>query len=642
MRIEKIELKGIKSFDEYISVDFNIETNLFAFSGKNGAGKSTILKMPWLVQKAHFVSIMRQSELSASFLDEVSRYFSQKDAYVRLHLVTDKDRCSITLSRSKSAGYILSYENRDLIDKSWKLVNPADVILYVDASKGFSETTFKFGEINIEGNDKGNLAIEAILNPEQLFTHIYRQLVKDYVHNRLIPSKPDRLLYYHVASRMFTRLIPNVELKNFSGNHKPGEFVLLGKASRKKNIALYDVREFSSGEKALLSTLVFLCISRSVSTLIIDEPENHFHEGLLLEFMALLHRLCSRGGIHGWAKGEGGDLKLDWVEAEYADYNLNQVLVSTHSKPLIYKFFRLGENFVVDNEVKPIAYGDAEAILRQVGLSSALSKVLLVEGRSDNDALESALSDRSVTIKSLNGSAAVIETFSRLAQVREHLQHSTFVFLVDSDNKDESFFSDLRNINQEFYDSSFIRLDMHEFENYFLNAVVISKVVEHFVNAFEDTSKSISVDEAQLVLVRIAREWLPRVYKKELSLVFQQVIERHFAALVWGNKSFDWSDVQKVEEQLGSDVLTADASVALNNEMKRTAQGMFASYAAIDDVALLKRCDGKEVLSKVIAHFSQHIGVKANVFRRALYKACLGDADSDASSLRQKIIERLG
>ncbi|XQW88218.1 hypothetical protein ACOYXV_17930 [Aeromonas veronii] len=144
---------------------------------------------------------------------------------------------------------------------------------------------------------------------------------------------------------MFTSLIPNVEIKNFSGNHKPGEFVLLGKANTDKRKPLYDVREFSSGEKALLSTLSFLCISNSVSSIFIDEPENHFHEGLLLEFIALLYKLCDENGIISWFDSQlDSSIKREWLEKDYKNYKINQVVLSTHSKTLIYKIFSMGVN----------------------------------------------------------------------------------------------------------------------------------------------------------------------------------------------------------------------------------------------------------------------------------------------------------
>jgi len=517
------------------------------------------------------------------------------------------------------------------------------LVLYIDASKGFSDKTLTFDEINIKGNDKSSLVLEAILNPEGLFSGIYRQLVKDYIHDRLIPSKPDRLLYYHISSKLFTQLIPTVELRNFSGNHTPGEFVLLGKAGGNKARPLYDVRDFSSGEKALLSTLTFLCISKTVSTLIIDEPENHFHESLLLEFISVLYKLCEKGGIHKWMEGlegVGKKVKLDWVAAEYKDHNINQVLISTHSKSLIYKFFLIGKNYIVNQGISSISYGDAEAELRNLGLSSIYSKVLLVEGDSDNEALELALQEHSLQIKPLKGSSAVIDTFKRLAELKHFVQDSTFVFIVDSDNKPAEFFEQLRSIDSQYYENNFIKIDRHEFENYFLDSSVIKDVLDSFLKISGEKNKELDLDTIKLKLISIAKESLPTVYKKELSLLFQQVIERKFSSLIWGNKSFDWTSALKINEQLMNNTLTDSEFIALRNDLSIESSKVFSNYSKISDSDLLKRCDGKQVLSKAANHFANIVGVKPHTFKKALYKKGFSIESSDASKLISNILSK--
>ena len=91
----------------------------------------------------------------------------------------------------------------------------------MDASKGFSEVTLSYADLNIARNNRAHVAMQAILRPEDLFSGIYQQLVRDYVHSRLVPSKPDRLLYLQVAKAMFAKLLPGVQVSNFSGKHHP-------------------------------------------------------------------------------------------------------------------------------------------------------------------------------------------------------------------------------------------------------------------------------------------------------------------------------------------------------------------------------------------------------------------------------------
>lgn len=646
MKVSTIELRGVKSFDDATSVSLPADISMCAFSGKNGAGKSTLLKAVWLVQKAHFVKLLNNQELSTSFSQELRKYLSSKDSHIKIIFNTEDSDLEIKLTKDLSSpqGYSITYNDEESLKKHWNLSTPNNLVLYIDASKGFSEATLTFDEINIKGNDKGSLVLEAILNPEGLFSGIYSQLVKDYVHDRLIPSKPDRLLYYHIASKLFTHLIPTVELRNFSGNHMPGEFVLLGKAGRDKARPLYDVRDFSSGEKALLSTLTFLCISKTVSTLIIDEPENHFHESLLLEFVSVLHRLCEIGGIHKWmegTEGRGKKVKLDWVAAEYRDHNINQVLVSTHSRSLIYKFFLIGKNYIVDNGVTAISYEDAEAELRNLGLSSIYSKVLLVEGDGDHEALEHMLQDQNIQIKPLNGSSAVIDTFKRLAELKNYVQESKFVFLVDSDNKPDTFFDKVSAIDPEYYNDTFIKIDRHEFENYFLDPEIIKASMDGFLDVTGEQSKQLDITTIESKLIEIARDSLPTVYKKELSLIFQQVIERKFSSLIWGNKGFSWTDAKKIQEQLMTSILTESEFTDLKDLLSKESNEVFESYTKIDSTNLLKRCDGKQVLSKAASYFANQAGVTSYTFKKAIYKTAFSIERSDASMLVSEIITKL-
>ncbi|WP_150141586.1 AAA family ATPase, partial [Candidatus Enterovibrio escicola] len=538
MKIKKIQLNNIKSFDSAIECEFDENTFVYSISGRNGAGKSTILKSAYLIQKAYFCKLLGD-QFWEDFKTEANRFLNTSDSYINLSMFEGDEEVTLTLFLDKKK-IKLDCNNDDFIKRYWNLKSPENLILYIDASKGFSEETLQFNELNIADNSKIDLAIEAVLRPEQLFSGIYRQLVKDHVHGRLIPSKPDRLLYFRVASRMFTSLIPNVELKNFSGKHKEGEFVLLGKANIDRRKPLYDVREFSSGEKALLSTLSFLCISKSVCALFIDEPENHFHENLLLEFISLLYALCENGGLLGWANNEnksggGLNLKEEWLEKEYKDHQLNQVILSTHSKTLIYKIFTMGKNFIVSDKVKEINYDDAENDLRELGLSTIHSKVLLVEGTGDHESLEYILKGKNINIRPLGGSKEVIETFKKLAAIKEHIRDMQFVFLVDSDNKPDEYFDKIRDSDVNFYDQSFIKLSKHEFENYLLDEELFCEVVNNYINYSGEEDKQVSTQDIKLKFKEFADSSLPQVYKKETSLVLNHKIESFFANKLWGN-----------------------------------------------------------------------------------------------------------
>lgn len=638
MKIAEVTLQKVKSFDEEVIVEFNENQNLFSFSGKNGAGKSTILKSIWLVQKLHFCEQLKNTNETSLAHEEAKRFLNGSDSYINVKIQHAKDFAEIKVSLSKHE-VLITYLNKELVDSLWNYKKPENLILFIDASKGFSEDTLKFDEINIGKNNKNDLSIEAILHPESLFAGIYRQLVKDYVHGRLIPSSPDRLLYYRVAAKMFGQLIPNVELKNFSGNHKPGEFVLLGKANADKRKPLYDVRDFSSGEKALLSTLAFLCISKSVSTLIIDEPENHFHEGLLLEFIGMLKELCTQGGILNWTKKAETLLKEDWLKEEYEGHNLSQVIYSTHSKSLIYKTFSLGQNFIVGKKISAVNYEEAEIELRKLGLSTVYNKVIFVEGDGDNEAFNYIIKDKNITIRPLTGSAAVIDTFKRIAALGQYLQESEFVFVVDSDNKPADFFDALREIDEKFYDQRFIKLDRHELENFLLDPKIIKETVDKYLEIQKKGSPKISEEEIKKKIVELGKESLPSVYKKELSLSFQHIISTKFSELTWGNKVFDWSSQDSVKTQITSTVLVDSSVQDLTQRLNEATHRVFENYRIATDEYIIDRCDGKQVFSKLCSFYAKHSGADSKAFKRAVYENAFNSKESAVAILGRRIID---
>lgn len=652
MKIKGIELFNVKSFDKKVHVEFEKSTSIFSISGQNGSGKSTFLRSAYLVQKAYFLKLLPDTEWN-EFELEANRYLNGDGAYIKVTIVEeanggsgeDSEEVEIELELFRKKDLIeLRVKNKEALDKYWNLKSPQNLILFIDASKGFSEDTLLFDEISISENSRSDLALEAIFRPERLFSGIYRQLVKDYVHGRLIPSKPDRLLYFRVASKMFTTLIPNIELKNFSGKHKFGEFVLLGKANVDRRKPLYDVREFSSGEKALLSTLAFLCISKSVCALFIDEPENHFHENLLLEFISLLSTLCESGGILGWTNQNHGsnsksNIKEEWLVQEYQAHRLNQVVLSTHSKTLIYKIFSMGKNFTISKDVSELSYENAENELREMGLSSIYNKVLLVEGSGDHEALEYLAKGRNIKIKPLGGSSDVIETFKKILSIREFLREQEFVFVVDSDNKPDDFFDRLRSLDESFYDKTFVKLDRHEFENYLLDPTVFSSVVNKYLE-MSGQEGEVNEEEVHSAMIGCAKTSLPRVYKKELSLLINHRLDGFFSEKIWGNKQFVWESTDEIERQIKDDVFSSQAVGELISNLFSSVSKVFDIYENADDDVLLKRCDGKQVFGIVSGQFSKVAGVENKVFKKAIYKESFRRKESLAYKLVDEILSK--
>lgn len=637
VKIVSISLFNIKAFEGLVTLDFDDSTSIMSVSGKNGAGKSTILKAAYLIQKAYFSKLIGGIEFS-DFKLEASRFLVSNDSYISLK-IKEGDQSSTLKLFLEEGNVELHCENDDFIRQHWNLVNPKNLILFIDASKLFLEDTLKFNDLNISGNSSSDITLEIVLRPDELFSGIYRQIVKDHVHERVIPSKPNRLLYYRVATELFKHLVPTINLARISGNHSDGEFVILGKSGQKAK-SLYDVREFSSGEKTLFSTLAFLCISKSVCALFIDEPENHFHETLLLEFIAMLHSLCESGGLLEWVKNGDNKIKTDWLEKEYSDHKLGQVVLSTHSKTLIYKLFTLGKNYIVNNGVKEIIYENAENDLREFGLSTIQNQIIFVEGKGDQELLEYIIESKNILIKPLGGSIEVIETFKKLVSIKNQIRDMEFVFLVDSDNKSDEYFSTLRSLDHEFYDKSFIKLHRHEIENYLLDPKVIAKTVNVYAKITDEQDKEVNARDVEEVIMNLAEGSLPTVYKKETSLILTQEVNKLFSEKIWGNSNFDWSSKEVISQQIKSEVLDVDSVASMVSVLNKSVEAVFNNYEESDPQTLMNRCDGKQVFGKLSAHYSKQLNIQTKVLKRAIFVQSSKDPVSDMSKLITGILSR--
>lgn len=637
VRIKSVSLFNIKTFEGLVTFDLDESISIMSVSGKNGAGKSTLLKAAYLIQKAHFSKLLGSFEFS-EFKQEALRYLISKDSYISLTMSEGSNSSTLKLSL-KQEELLLDYESEELIYENWNLSNPKNLILYIDASKVFNENTLKFNDLNISDNTARDITLEVVLRPDELFSGVYKQIIKDHVHDRVIPTKPNRLLYYRVATELFKHLVPTINLNRISGNHTDGEFVILGKSGQ-NNKSLYDVREFSSGEKTLFSTLVFLCISKSVCALFIDEPENHFHETLLLEFIAMLHSLCESGGLLEWVRNGDNKIKTDWLEKDYTDHKLGQVVLSTHSKTLIYKIFTLGKNYIINEGIKEIEYESAENDLREFGLSTVQNQIIFVEGKGDQELLEYIIQNKNIKIKPLGGSLEVIDTFKKLVSIRNQIRDMEFVFLVDSDNKPSEYFDDLRELDTDFYDKSFIKLNKHEIENYLLDSLVINKTIKKYTDIVDDESISVTVEQIENLIVRLAKESLPTVYKKETSLVLTQEVNKLFSQKVWGNKKFDWSSKESISQQLSQQVLDNESIIHMVNVLIQSVSDVFSSYEDSGEQNLIDRCDGKQVFGKLSAHYANLINVQPKALKRAFFVQSCKDSNSELSKLVNDILSR--
>jgi predicted ATP-binding protein involved in virulence len=220
MKVARVKLKNIRSFQGEVEVDLSDSMTLNVISGKNGSGKTTIFKSMHLCQKAFFLLKMDDNqELIESLGIELFRLFNHADSYIELYLETKNDEevkthslklsCRNYLVDSIDWDLSVSDEDEHEISKYWNLSNPSSVIMYIPSDKHFVEENISQDKISISSDDDyQKLIVDSIISPDKLFSNLYKRMVNDYIRERLIPSKPRRDLYRNVAIGRSCNLSP--------------------------------------------------------------------------------------------------------------------------------------------------------------------------------------------------------------------------------------------------------------------------------------------------------------------------------------------------------------------------------------------------------------------------------------------------
>jgi predicted ATPase len=394
MKLQHIEIRNVKNFTGLNNFSFDPNININTISGTNGSGKTTIFKCVQLCQKAFFLDQFNGKEENYSFLKEklfamAEGYLSGQDSYIKVtFLIDDKEFFFKIFIKDKELKRECDNESLINIAKYWNIHNPISIILIIDASKSFSNENIEYSNISINPYSKKELVHKCIFQPEEIFSYMYQTVVKDYIHERIIPAKPPRYFYFNIATKLMNLLMENVKISNFSANAVHDQFVVLGKTNSTSK--MFDIRDFSSGEKALFFILLFICHIPSIGMLVIDEPENHFHEDLLNKFVTMLNEIAKSNNFAQWIKNNIKDINVTWL-TDYYRHNLKQIFFLTHSKNLIYNNFSYGKNYIVNKGMNEITYANSENVLRQIGLSTVYSKVLFVEGKDDYNFLQNIL-----------------------------------------------------------------------------------------------------------------------------------------------------------------------------------------------------------------------------------------------------------
>ena len=150
----------------------------------------------------------------------------------------------------------------------------------------------------------------------------------------------------------------------------------------------------------------------------------------------------------------------------------------------------------------------------------------------------------------------------------------------------------------------------------------------------------VNEEEVNSAMIGCAKTSLPRVYKKELSLLINHRLDGFFSEKIWGNKQFVWESTDEIERQIKDDVFSSQAVGELISNLFSSVSKVFDIYENADDDVLLKRCDGKQVFGIVSGQFSKVAGVENKVFKKAIYKESFRRKESLAYKLVDEILSK--
>jgi hypothetical protein len=601
MKIINLSLENIKNFGkDSPPLDFENSNNINTISGTNGSGKTAAFKAIQLFQKIFFYYQIQNQEdqdqiqpLIKKSLDQIT---SSETASIDLTFEIDRKIHNIALLISnRDTDFNCVFQDitdraTQALEKIWNINEPRSLIVFLEAGKSFSDFGVSFENISLKPRrqKKNEFLLDCIFTPEETLQAIYKRTVLDHIHYRIDPSRTYE--HFRAANETVKKIAPNIDVRNISATKVDGQLVMLGKTS--ESAQPFDVKDFSAGERALYLTILYLFYLPNIGTLIIDEPENHFHETMLSGFYRFLRDLVESGSINNWLSKNIVKSKDAAPSQEHSE--LEQIFLITHSKPLIYQNLNFGSCYVLTSSgLKKIEIEGAEKELRASGLSSVFSRTLFVEGKGDVEILSSVLSlDRIQTVP-LNDCKEVIDHFKKLSSIRNSIHGASFCFAIDGDNRSDEEVAEIRAIDPVFFDQSFIVLNRHEIENYLIDTNLITESLNPILLAIQE--KELSDSSIKSILNEVAESLKSHSKTKYISSLIKQKSKSIFTDPLSNTKSL----ANSVEN-----TITSVFSTQLKETIESTARDAERKFNEEWKERWVDLVDGKAFIGKLMQKLS--------------------------------------
>jgi predicted ATP-dependent endonuclease of OLD family len=309
--IQSIAIQGLNGRKTPIELSFNEGLNIF--TGKNGCGKTTLLKTLWFIQSGNFMLLKREVAFS-KIVCEIKSDGSKEDVK---KITIEKNSSKVTISRIGQKDIEYDFEDGEMSEDNWRtyidldkealenLIGDKSVFFStfrrIEGGFGLKDMPFRLARIG-DGNIIRELSktlstnnhkfvasistddISRLVNEEysRRSEKINRKQQEDYEKIKKIVQNGnvdnDKLISYVEDGEAMRQDL----LKPFSVLQDTIKRFFQDKGIHLKNMTLGDVEhsvdsdKLSSGEKQMLSFLCYNLFSDSAS-IYIDEPELSLH-----------------------------------------------------------------------------------------------------------------------------------------------------------------------------------------------------------------------------------------------------------------------------------------------------------------------------------------------------------------------------
>ena len=461
-------------------------------------------------------------------------------------------------------------------------------------------------------DDEINPILGFVLYPKKTYQNMYDIMMNAYVYQRINPQTPKKDIFFTTSKEMYTQLLPDVKVANFSGKERKNQFVLLAQREKK-----FDARNMSSGEKLIWYSLLILNYIKNLGVLIIDEPENHLHEQLAWKYITFLKKMSY----------------------EKKNFKLEQVFLLTHAKNFIYNNFAEGNNYVINSngDFNKIQKEECEDILRSCGISYIDDKVLFVEGKTEIENLSTLCERNNIRIRQLANCTEIIQVYESLIKVKELIYAPKFMFVIDRDTRNDDEIISMEQKDEEFFEKHFAVLPVHEFENFLLDEKIVAECVNKVLQLTNDDMKT--EDEIKVIFKKYADENLPDLKKKYLNNAIRK--EMKCLESLIKKKEIIITDREEYESYIDF-ILSCNNYEKIITRVKDQYNIMMEKYDTLHWESNWKQlCDGKIVLNKTLAEIEKDIRYGKEKLFKMILDFQLKDTSSELYRFWNGIIEKL-